>query len=81
MKAIKMFKTFLKLKKCHRHYLVIRDELLLDDLHRVDPLGGLELDHQDLCVAAAADHANQLEVVQRDHAHVVVSVWRKVVTS
>jgi hypothetical protein len=55
-------------------YLIICDELLLDDLHGVDPLRLLQLDHQDFGVTASTDDADQLEVVQRDDAHIVVGV-------
>jgi hypothetical protein len=48
-----------------RLYLIISDEGLLDDLHRVDPPRLLQLDHQHLGVAAPSNYANQFKIVER----------------
>ncbi len=48
-----------------KDYLVVGDELLLDDLHGVDAPGAAQFDHEDFGVRAAADDADQLEVGQR----------------
>ena len=42
-----------KMRRCD--YLIVGDELLLDDLHGVDSLRLLQLDHQHLRVAATPD--------------------------
>ena len=52
-------------------HLVIRDQLLFDDFHGVDPPSLLEFHHEHLGVRAPTDHADQLEVIDRHHAGVV----------
>ena len=52
--------------------LVVGDKLLLDHLHGVDPLGGLELHHQHLGVGAAADDLDHVEVAEADHVGLVL---------
>ena len=47
--------------------LVVGDQLLLDHLHGVDPLGGLELHHQHLGVGSSPDDLDHVEVTQLDH--------------
>ncbi len=54
--------------------LVVRHQLLLDDLHGVDALRRLELHHQHLGVAAPPDHAHQLKVGERHHGRGGVSL-------
>lgn len=45
-------------------YLVVVDQLLLDDLHSIDALRLFQLHQQHLGVAASADHPQQVEVGQ-----------------
>lgn len=45
--------------------LVVRHQRLLDHLHRIDAARAAQLHHQHLRVAAAPDHADQLEIVER----------------
>lgn len=54
-----MFKTILI-------YLVIIDQLLLDNLHGVDALRLFQLHQQHLGVAASADYPKQIEICKAE---------------
>ena len=53
--------------------LVIRHQLLLYHLHRVDPFRRLELHHEDLCIGATADDLDQVEVSEGDHVGLLLA--------
>ena len=53
--------------------LVIRHQLLLYHLHRVDPLSRLELHHEDFCIGASADDLDQVEVSEGDHVGLLLA--------
>ena len=48
------------------YYLVVVNELFLDDFHGVGTLGRFLFNDEDLGVAAATDHPHQHEVIQTD---------------